>query len=52
MSYNWPEQGISVVLSGNNLTDEEAVSSYAVGGTLGEIRQFGRQFYFGVNYQF
>jgi phosphoribosylformimino-5-aminoimidazole carboxamide ribotide isomerase len=52
MSYNWPEQGISIVLSGNNLTDEEAVSSYAVGGTLGEIRQFGRQYYFGVNYQF
>ena len=52
VSYNWPDLGISVVLSGNNLTDEQAISSYAVPGTLGEIRQFGRQFYLGVNYQY
>jgi phosphoribosylformimino-5-aminoimidazole carboxamide ribotide isomerase len=52
VSYNWPDLGLSVVLSGNNLTDEEAVSSYAVSGTLGEIRTFGRQFYLGVNYQY
>jgi len=52
VSYNWPDIGISVVLSGNNLTDEENVTSYAVPGTLGEIRRFGRQYYLGVNYQF
>jgi phosphoribosylformimino-5-aminoimidazole carboxamide ribotide isomerase len=52
VSYNWPDLGLSVVLSGNNLTDEEAVSSYAVSGTLGEVRTFGRQFYLGVNYQY
>lgn len=52
VSYNWPDLGLSVVLSGNNLTDEESVSSYAVPGTLGEIRRFGRQFYLGVNYQY
>ena len=52
VSYNWPDLGLSVVLSGNNLTDEESVSSYAVPGTLGEVRTFGRQFYLGVNYQY
>ncbi len=52
ISYNWPDLGLSVVLSGNNLTDEDSVSSYAVPGTLGEIRRFGRQFYLGVNYQY
>ena len=52
VSYNWPDMGLSVVLSGNNLTDEENVTSYAVPGTLGEIRRFGRQFYLGVNYQY
>jgi phosphoribosylformimino-5-aminoimidazole carboxamide ribotide isomerase len=52
VSYFWPDIGISVVLSGNNLTDEESVTSYAVPGTLGEIRRFGRQYYLGVNYRY
>jgi phosphoribosylformimino-5-aminoimidazole carboxamide ribotide isomerase len=52
MSYNWPDLGLSVVASANNLTDEESIISYGVSGTLGEIRQFGRQFYLGVNYQY
>jgi outer membrane receptor protein involved in Fe transport len=43
---------VSVVASANNLTDEESIISYGVNGTLGEIRQFGRQFYLGVNYQY
>ena len=52
MSYFWPDIGLSVVLSGNNLTDEQSVTSYAVPGTLGEVRRFGRQFYLGVNYRY
>ena len=36
----------------NNLTDEDSVTSYAVPGTLGEIRRFGRQYYLGVNYRY
>jgi len=51
-SYNWPELGMSIVLSANNLTDEESIISYGVNGTLGEIRQFGRQYYLGFNYQY
>ena len=52
MSYYWPDLGVSVVASANNLTDEESIISYGVAGTLGEIRQFGRQYYLGVNYQY
>jgi outer membrane receptor protein involved in Fe transport len=52
MSYNWPNIGLSVVLSANNLTDEESIISYGVNGALGEVRRFGRQYYLGVNYQY
>ena len=52
MSYNWPDLGLSVVLSANNLTDEENLVRYGVEGYLGEVRTFGRQFYLGVNYQY
>lgn len=51
VSYTF-DNGISVVLSGNNLTDEPARVEYGVGGLLGEYRIFGRQYYFGVNYQY
>ena len=51
MSYAF-ENGISVVVSGNNLTDEPAIIEYGVPGLLGEYREFGRQFYLGVNYQY
>jgi len=44
------ENGISVVLSGNNLTNEPALIEYGVPGLLGEYREFGRQYYFGVNF--
>jgi len=44
--------GLSVVLSGNNLTDEVNTIEYGVSGTLGEFKQFGRVIYFGLNYQY
>ncbi len=46
------DNGFSVVLSGNNLTDEENIIEYGVADAFGEYKQFGRQFYFGVNYQY
>ena len=49
MSYAW-DNGLSVVISGNNLTDEPAVIEYGVRGLLGEYREFGRQYYLGINY--
>jgi phosphoribosylformimino-5-aminoimidazole carboxamide ribotide isomerase len=51
VSYSW-DNGLSVIISGNNLTDEAAIIEYGVSGLLGEYRQFGRQYYFGVNYQY
>ena len=51
VSYAW-DNGLSVVLSGNNLTDEAAIIEYGVSGLLGEYREFGRQYYLGVNYQY
>jgi phosphoribosylformimino-5-aminoimidazole carboxamide ribotide isomerase len=46
------DNGISVVFSGNNLTDEPARIEYGVSGLLGEYRTFGRQYYLGINYQY
>ena len=46
------DNGFSVVLSGNNLTDEAAIIEFGVPGLLGEYREFGRQYYLGVNYQY
>jgi iron complex outermembrane receptor protein len=51
VSYAW-DNGLSVVLSGNNLTNEPAIIEYGVPGLLGEYREFGRQYYLGVNYQY
>jgi len=51
VSYAW-DNGFSVVISGNNLTDEAAIIEYGVSGLLGEYREFGRQYYLGVNYQY
>ncbi len=44
--------GLSVVISGMNLTDEENVIEYGVDGAFGEYKTFGRQVYFGVNYNY
>jgi phosphoribosylformimino-5-aminoimidazole carboxamide ribotide isomerase len=46
------DNGISVVFSGNNLTNEPAIIEYGAPGLLGEYREFGRQYYLGVNYQY
>lgn len=46
------DNGISLVLSGNNLTDEENLIEYGVDGSIGEFKQFGRQYYLGLNYQY
>ena len=46
------ENGISVVLSGNNLTDEANVIEYGISGAPGEYKSFGRQYYLGINYRY
>ena len=46
------DNGLSIVLSGNNLTDEENVIEYGVDNAFGEYKQFGRQYYFGLNYKY
>jgi phosphoribosylformimino-5-aminoimidazole carboxamide ribotide isomerase len=46
------ENGLSVVISGNNLTDESNIIEYGVDGAFGEFKQFGRQYYFGLNYKY
>ena len=43
-------RGLMLVLSGANLTDEANIIEYGVNGALGEYKQFGRQFYFGINF--
>lgn len=46
------ENGLSVVISGNNLTDETNIIEYGIDGALGEYKQFGRQYYLGFNYKY
>jgi phosphoribosylformimino-5-aminoimidazole carboxamide ribotide isomerase len=50
-SYSF-ENGLTIVLSGNNLTDEENIIEYGVDNAFGEYKQFGRQFYLGFNYKY
>lgn len=50
-SYLW-ENGLAVVFSVNNLTDEPNIVEYGVDDAFGEYREFGRQFYLGVNYKY
>ena len=45
------ENGIGLVASVNNLTDEPNTVEYGVSG-FGEYRTFGRQFYLGINYKY
>ena len=51
MSYAW-DNGLSVVVSANNLTDEENIIEYGIDGAFGEYKEFGRQYYFGLNYRY
>ncbi len=46
------DNGLSIVISGNNLTDEENIIEYGVDDAFGEFKQFGRQYYFGLNYKY
>jgi phosphoribosylformimino-5-aminoimidazole carboxamide ribotide isomerase len=46
------ENGLSIVISGNNLTDEENTIEYGLADAFGEFKQFGRQYYFGINYKY
>ena len=46
------DNGLEVVFSVNNLTDEPNVTSYGEDSALGEYKEFGRQYYMGVNYKF
>ena len=46
------DNGLSIVLSGNNLTDESNIIEYGVDNAFGEYKTFGRQYYFGINYQY
>lgn len=46
------DNGLSIVISGNNLTDEENIIEYGVDNAFGEYKEFGRQYYFGINYKY
>jgi len=46
------DNGLSIVLSGNNLTNEENVIEYGQDNAFGEFKQFGRQYYLGLNYKY
>jgi len=46
------DNGVDIVFSINNLTDEPSVTSYSQDGVLGEYKEFGRQYYMGINYKF
>ncbi len=46
------ENGLQLVLQGNNLNDEPNKIAYGDGALLGEYRTFGKQYYLGVNYKY
>jgi iron complex outermembrane receptor protein len=46
------DNGIEIVFSVNNLTDEPNVISYSQDSALGEYKEFGRQYYMGINYKY
>ncbi len=46
------DNGIDLVFEANNITDAANVTSYGEDSVLGEYKEFGRQFYVGVNYKF
>lgn len=51
MAYSF-DSGVDLVFSINNLTNEANVMAYGVEGALGEYKEFGRQYYLGVNYRY
>ena len=50
-SYSF-DNGLSIVLSGYNLTDEGNVIEYGLDNVFGEYTEFGRQIYLGVNFKY
>lgn len=46
------DNGVDVVFEVTNLTNEPVVISYGNDSRLGEYKEFGRQYYVGVNYKF
>lgn len=60
ISYDFSESnfealhGLTVSLQGQNLTDEEFVTAHSPDGTrdIRDVQRFGRNFLFGINYQF
>ncbi|NQD37508.1 TonB-dependent receptor [Permianibacter sp. IMCC34836] len=46
------DNGVSVVLQGTNLTDEESLASYGLDNALGEYKTFGRTYFLGLNYKY
>ena len=46
------ENGLSVILSGSNLTNEPNIIEYGIANSLGEYKEFGRQYYLGLNYKY
>lgn len=46
------DNGIDVIFEANNITNAANITSYGEDDVLGEYKEFGRQFYVGVNYKF
>ena len=46
------ENGLGIIVSGNNLTNEENTIEYGVPNSFGEYKSFGRQYYFGLVYKY
>ena len=46
------ENGLSVILSGSNLSNEPNIIEYGIANSLGEYKEFGRQYYLGLNYKY
>ncbi|HWV14580.1 MAG TPA: TonB-dependent receptor [Cellvibrio sp.] len=46
------DNGIEAVIQLNNATDEGFVSSYGSDSVLGEVKEFGRQYFVGINYKY
>ncbi len=46
------ENGLDIVFSVSNLTDEPNKDSFGAGNVLGSYSTFGRQYYLGANYSF
>ncbi|NTS77411.1 TonB-dependent receptor [Catenovulum sp. SM1970] len=50
-SYDF-ENGIDAVIQVNNLTDEANITTYGNSLATGTYKEFGRQFYFGINFSY